>query len=126
MFKPWSDFFIHATLIARSLGTETLSQVGNYESKGFPAVFYHYASYSIPLCLAKAGSFAAYASVVGFWAPFGSFITGLASYAVGRAFWSKGAGLAALTGTALITRRRSPKHCSSDLRLFWLQHIWPG
>ena len=56
VFKPWSDFFTHATIVARSLGAETLSQVGNYEWKGFPAVFYHYASYSIPICLAKVGS----------------------------------------------------------------------
>src|SRR6187551_587598 len=80
VFKPWSDFFIHATFVARSLGTETLFQVGNYEWKGFPAIFYHYASYSIPICLAKVGSLAAYATVTGFWAPFGSFLTGLASY----------------------------------------------
>src|SRR6266567_3815652 len=96
VFKPWSDFFIHATFVARSLGAETLSQVGNYEWKGFPAIFYHYASYSVPICLAKLGSLAAYATVVGFWAPFGSFLTGLASYAIGRAIWNQRAGLAAL------------------------------
>src|SRR4030095_818031 len=89
VFKPWSDFFIHATFVARSLGVETLFQVGNYEWKGFPAIFYHYASYSIPICLAKVGSLPAYATVVGFWAPFGSFLTGLASYALGRVFWSQ-------------------------------------
>jgi hypothetical protein len=126
VFKPWSDFFIHATLVARSLGTETLSQVGNYEWKGFPAVFYHYASYSIALCLAKAGSLAAYASVVGFWAPFGSFITGLASYAVGRAFWSQGAGVAALTGTFLLPDAGLLNIAHPTYGYFWLQHISPG
>src|SRR5690242_5253244 len=55
VFKPWSDFFIHATFVARSLGTQTLSQVGNYEWKGFPVIFYHYASYGVPICLAKVG-----------------------------------------------------------------------
>ena len=96
VFKPWSDFFIHATFVARSLGSETLSQVGNYEWKGFPVIFYHYASYSIPICLAKVGSLPAYATVVGFWAPFGSFLTGLASYASGSSLlesrrWTGGA-----------------------------------
>src|SRR4029078_6625307 len=43
--RPWCDFFIHATFVARSLGTETLLQFGNYEWKGYPAIFYHYASY---------------------------------------------------------------------------------
>jgi hypothetical protein len=126
VFKPWSDFFIHATLVARSLGSETLSQVGNYEWKGFPAIFYHYASYSIPICLAKAGSLAAYASVVGFWTPFGSFITGLASYAVGRAFWNQGAGLAALTGTFLLPDAGLLNIAHPTYNYFWLQHISPG
>src|SRR5690242_8406290 len=70
LFKPWSDFFIHATFVARSLRAETLFQVGNYEWNSFPAIFYHYASYSIPICLAKVGSLPAYDTVVGFWAPF--------------------------------------------------------
>ena len=126
IFKPWSDFFFHATLVARSLGTETLWQVGNYEWKGFPAVFYHYASYSIPICLAKVGTLAAYASVVGFWAPFGSFIAGLASYAVGRAFWSQGAGLAALIGTFLLPDPGLLDIAHPTYSYFWLQHISPG
>lgn len=91
LFKPWSDFFIHATFVARSLGAETLSQVGNYEWKGFPAIFYHYASYSIPICLAKVASLPGYETVTGFWAPFGSFLAGLASYALGRVFWRNAA-----------------------------------
>src|SRR6476660_5184296 len=95
LFKPWSDFFIHATFVARSVGAETLFQVGNYEWKGFPAIFYHYASYSIPICLAKVGSLPAYETAIGFWTPFGSFLAGLASYALGRVFWSHAAGLAA-------------------------------
>ncbi|MGE5212197.1 MAG: hypothetical protein ACM3NN_00755 [Nitrospirota bacterium] len=126
IFKPWSDFFIHATFVARSLRAETLFQVGNYEWKGFPAIFYHYASYSIPICLAKAGSLPGYATVVGFWAPFGSFLTGLASYALGRVFWSQAAGVAALVATFLL-----PDLCLLNIAhptygYFWLQHAAPG
>ena len=126
VFKPWSDFFTHATIVARSLGAETLSQVGNYEWKGFPAVFYHYASYSIPICLAKVGSLPAYATVVGFWAPFGSFLTGLASYALGRAFWSRTAGLAALIGTFLLPDAGLLNIAHPNYGYFWLQHISPA
>ena len=118
VFKPWSDFFIHATFVARSLGAETLSQVGNYEWKGFPVIFYHYASYAVPICLAKVGSLPAYATVVGFWAPFGSFLTGLASYALGRAFWSQGAGLVALVATSLIPDLALLNIAHPDLWLF--------
>src|SRR5206468_6951084 len=40
VFKPWKDFFIHATIVTRSVGDQTLLQVGNFEWKGFPAVIY--------------------------------------------------------------------------------------
>ena len=30
VFKPGADFFFHATIVARSLGTQTLLQAGNY------------------------------------------------------------------------------------------------
>jgi len=126
VFKPWSDFFIHATFVARSLRAETLFQVGNYEWKGFPAIFYHYASYSIPICLAKVGSLPGYATVVGFWAPFGSFLTGLASYALGRVFWSQAAGLAAVVAIFLIPDMALLNIAHPTYGYFWLQHASPG
>jgi hypothetical protein len=126
VFKPWSDFFVHATIVARSLGDQTLYQVGNYEWQGFPAMFYHYASYSLASCLAKVGHVAAYDTVVGFWAPFGSFLTGLASYALGRVFWSQGAGLAALVGVSLIPDAGLLNIGHPFYGYFWLQHIAPG
>ena len=89
VFKPWSDYFFHATILAGSFGNQTLSQVGNYQWHGFPAIFYHYASYSVAVCLAKVGNLPAYETVVGFWAPFGSFLIGLASYALGECFGAR-------------------------------------
>ena len=126
VFKPWSDFFAHATMVARSLSNETLLQVGNYEWKGFPAIVYHYASYSLAACLAKIGHVPAYDTVVGFWAPFGSFLIGLTSYAVGRAIWSQGAGLAALMGVFLIPDAALLNIGHPLYGYFWLQHIGPG
>lgn len=126
VFKPWSDFFFHATIVARSLGTQTLYQVGNYEWKGFPAMFYHYASYSLASCLAKVGHVAAYDTVVGFWAPFGSFLTGLASYALGRVIWGPGAGLAALVGIFLVPDGVMLGVAHPYYGYFWLQHVAPG
>ena len=126
LFKPWSDFFIHATFVARSVGAETLVQVGNYEWKGFPAIFYHYASYSIPICLVKVASLPGYETVIGFWAPFGSFLTGLASYALGRVFWSQAAGLAALVATFLIPDLCLLHIAHPTYGYFWLQHAAPG
>ena len=126
VFKPWSDFFFHATIVARSLGTQTLYQVGNYEWKGFPAMFYHYASYSLASCLAKVGNLPAYDTVVGFWAPFGSFLTGLASYALGRAIWSQGAGLAALVATSLVPDGAMLTIAHPYYGYFWLQQFGPG
>jgi hypothetical protein len=126
VFKPWSDFFFHATIVARSLGTQTLPQVGNYEWAGFPAIVYHYASYSLASCLAKVGHVPAYDTVVGFWTPFGSFLTGLTSYALGRVIWSQGAGLAALTGALLIPDAGLLNISHPIYGYFWLQHIAPG
>jgi hypothetical protein len=126
VFKPWSDFFLHATMVARSLGTQTLPQVGNYEWQGFPTIIYHYASYSLASCLAKVGHVPAYDTVAGFWAPFGSFLTGLASYALGRVIWSQGAGLAALTGAFLIPDAALLNVGHPLYGYFWLQHVAPG
>ncbi|HEY7001200.1 MAG TPA: hypothetical protein VH330_05620, partial [Candidatus Udaeobacter sp.] len=126
VFKPWSDFFFHASVVARSLQTRTLLQVGNYEWQGFPAIFYHYASYSLATCLAKAGQVPAYATVVGFWAPFGSFLAALAAYALGRALWNRAAGLAALAATSLIPDGALLDIAHPSYGYFWLQHISPG
>ena len=126
VFKPGADFFFHATIVARSLGTQTLIQVGNYEWQGFPAFFYHYASYSLASCLAKVGHVPAYDTVVGFWAPFGSFLTGLASYALARAIWSQGAGLAALMATFLIPDAWLLNVAHPIYGYFWIQEVAPA
>jgi hypothetical protein len=126
VFKPWKDFFFHSTIVARSLGTQTLLQVGNYEWQGFPAIFYHYASYSLASCLAKVGHLPAYDTVAGFWAPFGSFLTGLASYGLARVIWGPGAGLAALVGIFLIPDGVMLGVAHPYYGYFWLQHIAPG
>jgi hypothetical protein len=126
VFKPWSDYFFHATILAGSLGNQTLSQVGNYQWHGFPAIFYHYASYSVALCLAKVGNLPAYETVVGFWAPFGSFLIGLASYTLGRVFWSQCAGVAALIGASLIPDAALLNIGHPIYSYFWLQHVAPA
>jgi hypothetical protein len=126
VFKPWKDFFVHASIVARSIGTQTLYQVGNYEWKGFPANIYHYASYSLASCLAKVAHLPAYDTVVGFWAPFGSFLAGLASYALGRVIWGPGAGLAALVAAFIIPDAAMLSAAHPYYGYFWLQHIAPG
>ncbi len=126
VFKPGADFFFHATMVARNLGTQTLIQVGNYEWQGFPAIFYHYASYSLASCLAKVGHVSAYVTVVGFWAPFGSFLTGLASYALARAIWNQGAGLAALMATSLVPDAWLLNIAHPMYGYFWLQEVAPA
>ena len=126
VFKPTLDFFFHATVISRSLGSETLWQVGNYEWKAFPAFFYHYASYSIPLCLAKVGSVRAYDTVVGFWPPFGAFLTALASYALGRAVWGQAAGLAGVIAVCLLPDSWMLNVGHPAYSYFWLLEVSPA
>ena len=126
IFKPWVDFFFHATAIAQSLGAETLSQVGHYEWKGFPAYFYHHASYSIPVCLTKVAALRAYDTAVGFWAPFGAFLTALTSYALARAIWSQTAGLAALVAAFLLPDPWMLNIAHPTYGYFWLLEESPA
>ena len=107
LFKPWSDFFTHASILARLQSDQTIFQFGSYEWKGFPAIPYHYASYSLAALVAKVGNIRAYTTAVGFWVPFGSFLCGLGSFALGRAFWNERAGLISLIAVFLIRTRRS-------------------
>ncbi|MBO0695774.1 MAG: hypothetical protein J2P56_06695, partial [Verrucomicrobia bacterium] len=126
VFKPGADFFFHSTIVARSLGAQTLVQAGNYEWQGFPAFFYHYASYSLASFLAKVGHVPAYDAVVGFWATFGSFLVGLSSYALARAIWSQGAGLAALMASFLIPDAWLLNVAHPLYGYFWLQQVSPA
>jgi hypothetical protein len=126
LFKPWSDFFFHATIVARSLGSQTLLQAGNYEWKGMPAIVYHYASYSLTICLVKATNVPAYNAVVGFWAPFGCFLSGISAYALGRVFWGHGAGLAALTAVIVIPDAALLNIGHPYYGYHWLQEIEPA
>src|SRR5207247_10994089 len=81
---------------------------------------------SLASCLAKVGHLPAYDSVVGFWSPFGSFLTALASYALGRVIWGQGAGLAALVGVFLIPDGAMLNVGHPYYGYFWLQHVGPG
>ncbi|MBX6325067.1 MAG: hypothetical protein IRY93_03405 [Chthoniobacterales bacterium] len=126
VFKPGADFFFHATIVARSLQARTLLQVGNYEWQGFPAFLYHYASYSVASCLAKAGDVSAYDVAVGFWAPFGSFLAGLASYVLARGIWNQGAGMSAVVATVLVPDAWLLNVAHPIYGYFWLQQVAPA
>ena len=118
VFKPWSDFFVHATIVPRSLGAQTLFKLVITSGRAFPQSSTTTRVTPSPHVWRKSGICPAYATVVGFWAPFGSFLTGLASYALGRAIWSQGAGLAALMATSLIPDACVVERRSPYLRLF--------
>ena len=124
--KPWSDFFFHATIVAREMRSGTLAQVGNFEWRSLPAIVYHYASYSLPVLVAKVGGVKAYAAAVGFWAPFGSFLCGLAAYALGRLLWGEGAGLTAMAAVCLVPDLWLLDLAHPFYGYFWLQHIEPA
>lgn len=126
LFKPWSDFFFHATIVARSLGKQTLAQVGNYEWQGLPALVYHYASYSLTTCLVRVADVPAYIAVVAFWTPFGCFLSGIAAYTLGNAFWGQKAGLAALTAVMIIPDAALLRFGHPYYGYHWLQEVDPG
>ncbi len=102
VYKPWSDHFTHATLVARMLERDPIPRIGNYECKGLPALAYHYASYAFPAAYAAVARCSAYDSLCAVWVPLGLALLGLSAYALGRTLWGHGAGLGAVAGALLL------------------------
>lgn len=126
IFKPWADYFTHASYVARMLPRQSLLQIGNYECSGHPAALYHYASYVFPACLAAFGKMSAYQVLCAFWTPFGTFLSGLAAYALGRSFWGAGAGFAAVAAVLLLPDASFYGVRDGWYRYAWLQQVAPA
>jgi hypothetical protein len=102
VFRPVSDFFVHAQMVGQLRADHNLLQLGNPDLAGLPLPIYHYGSYIYPACVSACTGQTAYDSLASCWAPFGVLLTGLAAYALGSTWWSGRAGLAALLGLLLI------------------------
>jgi hypothetical protein len=102
VFKPWLDGFFHASFI-RTLGAaHGAASIEDYQMAFVPAGFYHYASYMTPALLKAFSHLPAYGVYVGSMVPQGTFVTGLAAYALVRSWWGAGPGLAAAAALLLL------------------------
>ncbi len=123
VFHHWMDLFIHASFIARLTAEPGLWGMGNAEIAGLPAKFYHYASYLGPATQTLLSGTTAYDAARSCWTPVGTFLTGLAAYAVVLPWAGRAGGICA--AAALLTLP-DPSHYwpnTGHLAYHWLQQI---
>jgi hypothetical protein len=126
VFKPWEDYFTHASLSARFQADQGLWRLGRYELLGKPAPFYHYCSYVLPASVSAFAGQTGYQAVTGFWTPFGVFLSGLAVYALIRSWWGPLAGVCALAGLLLMPDSSSYGFRSPFMGYHWIQQVAPA
>ncbi|MHB8205354.1 MAG: hypothetical protein ACYDHG_16850, partial [Desulfomonilaceae bacterium] len=94
-FLPWSDHFVHASIIQRLFECQKLGIHQEFAMmSGIPAPLYHYGSYIIPSVLRALSDIPAINISTAFWLPFGAILSGLGAFALGNGLWSKMEGIA--------------------------------
>ncbi|HZV04021.1 MAG TPA: hypothetical protein VE999_02930 [Gemmataceae bacterium] len=123
VFRHWMDFFIHASFITRITTGPGLWAMGNGEIAGMPAIFYHYASYFGPATQTLFSGETAYDAARGCWVPLGTFLTGLAAYAVVLPWAGRAGGICA--AAALLTLPDPSYYWPNNgyLGYHWLQQV---
>ena len=94
-FLPWSDHFVHASIIQRLYECSRLVAPQEFAMmSGIPAPLYHYGSYIIPSILRAVSDIPAINISTAFWLPLGAILSGLSAFALGNGLWSKREGVA--------------------------------
>ncbi|HEX5271293.1 MAG TPA: hypothetical protein VFW33_12425, partial [Gemmataceae bacterium] len=119
VFKPWWDYFYHASLAARVGGSGGVFRQGNWDTFGAPVTFYHYAGYIYPAALRAWGPQTGYDTLGSLWAPLGYLLCGLAAFALAGAWWGDRAGLAAVAAALLL-----PDTSTYGLKSPWCAFNW--
>jgi hypothetical protein len=122
-FHHWLDYFDHTAFTSQFLAREHLGRYGNFEIAGLPTPLYHYGSYLFTAGLASFASMPAYQAVACFWTPFGTFLSGLAAYALATAFGGRPAGLCALIALLVLPDASYYGFKDPWFRYHWLQQI---
>jgi hypothetical protein len=122
-FHHWMDYFDHAGFTSQFLGREHLWRFGNYEIGHLPTPVYHYGSYLYTAGLASFSRLSAYQVVIAFWTPFGTFLSGLAAYALVLSFGGRKAALCSVM--ALLALPDASYYCLKNawFRYHWLQQL---
>ncbi len=94
-FLPWSDHFVHASIIQRLYECSRLVAPQEFAMmSGIPAPLYHYGSYIIPSILRAVSDIPAINISTAFWLPLGATMSGLGAFVLGNGLWSKREGVA--------------------------------
>ena len=124
IFKPWVDFFIHATQIL-SIGTDDFSG-GRFEAYGEPIKFYHYGSYALPALAYNTNTVAALPAVLSLWTPVGAVLMALSLYSLARYLWGNNIAVLVVVGVMLIPDASFQLFRHSYFGNDWLLQASPG
>jgi hypothetical protein len=122
-FHHWMDYFDHSTFTSQLRASEHLWHFGNFQISHLPTPLYHYGSYLFTACLADFSSLSSYTTVVAFWTPFGTFLTGLAAFVLACSFGGRVAGLCALISLLVLPDASYYGFHNALFRYHWLQQI---
>jgi hypothetical protein len=102
-FLPWSDHFVHASIIQRLYECQKLGIPQEFAMmSGIPAPLYHYGSYMLPSVLRAVSDLPAINISTAFWLPLGAILSGIGAFVLGNCLWGRKEGMAcALTITLL-------------------------
>jgi hypothetical protein len=126
VYRCFSDYFVHAFFVGQLRAEHNLLRLGDPDLVGLPLPFYHYGSYIFPAVVSSWTGQTALDSLASFWTPFGVLLTGLAAYALGSAWWSSRAGLAALIGVLLMPDASTYGAKDAYHSYHWLVAVSPG
>ncbi len=102
-FLPWSDHFVHASIIQRLYECQKLGVPQEFGLIcGISAPLYHYGSYMMSVVLRSVDAIPAINISTAFWLPIGAILSGLAAFALGNSLWGKKEGIAACVAVTLM------------------------
>jgi hypothetical protein len=122
----WPDGFYHARLISMFANQAVGVPIQRLDIAGEPARLYHYATYMVPAALSAFTATSAYGIYSAFLLPVGIFLTGLAAYGIGKAFWGDAGGVAATVALLLLPDAAQQGTHNHWYSYHFLQHVAPA
>ena len=100
--RPWVDTFVHATYVGLFAHANGAADLSSPWMSGLPVGLYHYGGYMAPSLLCRLTGLDAYSLTVGWYAPMGLLLTGLAARMLGSSLLGPWGGLGAVCFALLV------------------------
>lgn len=127
IFLPWSDYFIHSSMIQRICEGAMLGSSQEFAIiYGIPAPMYHYLSYIFSSILRGVSNLPSINVATAFWLPFGGLLSGLGAFVFGNSMWGKKEGILCALAITLLP---DPYWLGCGLGYFsyhWLGQVGPA